>query len=59
MDSHIARTARRLSVLRFEAPADHHRYLLGLIMLFWTHVEIGRPMDYEWYAEQYREEFDV
>lgn len=59
MESSIARTARRLSVLRFEAPADHHRYLLGLIMLFWTDVELGRAGDYDHYLMQYREEFDL
>lgn len=56
-DSPVLGTAkhlRRLVHLRESAPADHHRYLLHLIILF-----MAKPQNADDLIEMYREEFGL
>lgn len=54
IDSGTKRHLRRLVHLRETAPADHHRYLLHLIIQF-----MAKPGDVADFIAQYEEEFDV
>jgi hypothetical protein len=49
-----AKHLRRLVHLRESAPADHHRYLLHLIVLF-----MAKPQNADDLIQMYREEFDL
>jgi hypothetical protein len=49
-----AKHLRRLVHLRESAPADHHRYLLHLIILF-----MAKPQNADDLIEMYREEFGL